>query len=230
MEDVMSSYPPYIPPADAAFDAWLDNFSNLLTANPSDFGLTAPDAAAVAAVYGTWNTAYGIAVDPVTRTSPAIAAKDAARASAEAVVRPFAVQISVNPAVTNANKTAIGVTVRSTTPTPIPPPTDMPELGLQSAIPLEMLMSYKVPGAVGKSKPFGSIGVEVFRAVGDVPAIDPAQATYNGTFTKSPFRQRFTAEDQGKTVTYFARFVTRSGPEGEAQKGPWSAPLVLTVM
>ena len=226
----MSSYPPYLPPKDADFANWLTNFDTLLTANPTDFGLEIADAAAVAAVTTTWDAAYALAIDPPTRTVATVADKDAARASAEAVVRPFAVSISLNSGVTNTNKAAIGVTIPSTTPTPVPPPAAAPALSLQSAIALEQTLAYKDPGAVGKAKPFGVVGCEIFRAVGVAAAVDPAVAVYNATVTKSPFKQGFAAEDQGKIVTYFARWTTRSGPDGVAQKGPWSAPLSLTVM
>lgn len=230
MEFVMSSYPPYIPPKDADFNNWLSSFDALLTADPTIYGLEASDATAVATVTTAWTAAYAAAVDPATRTTPTIAAKDAARASAEAVVRPYAVTISRNPGVTNENKEAIGVTVPSEVKTPIPPPTDAPALSLKSAISLNQTLTYKVAGQSGKAKPFGSVGVEVFRSVGTVAATDPAQAAYNGTVTKSPFRQAFNAEDQGKFVTYWARYVTRSGPDGTAQSGPWSDALTLIVM
>ena len=226
----MASYPAYIPAQDALFATWLDNFSTLLTAAPTTYGLTATEATAADGVNTTFQAAYTAAIDPVTRTSPAVALKDSARASAEAVVRPMAVQISLDAGVTNADKSSIGVTVRSVTPTPIPPPTDAPTIGIQSATPLEMVMTAKVAGTVGKAKPFGAVALEVFRSVGTVAATDPAQAIYNGLFTKSPFRQTFTADDQGKIVTYFARYTTRSGPQGQSQPGPWSAPLNLIVM
>jgi len=226
----MSTYPPYIPPKDSLFADWILNFSNLLAAAPTDYGLIAADATLVDGVADTFRTAYALAIDPPTRTAPTVAAKDVARASAEAVVRPFAVQISRNSAVTDANKLGIGVTVPALVPTPIPAPTSAPTLAIISAIPLNMVLGYAVPAAVGKSKPFGSTGMEVFRAIGVVAATDPLQALYNGTVTKSPFRQAFTSADQGKIVTYFTRFTTRSGPGGVAQSGPWSAPLSLSIM
>ena len=226
----MSSYPPYIPAADADFANWITNFDTLLTANPGTFGLDPADAVIVAGVTATWDAAYLAAIDPATRTTPTIAAKDAARASAEAVIRPYAVEISRSASVTNLDKAAIGVTIPSITPTPIPAPVDPVELGLQSAMPLNMLLSYKVPGSVGKSKPFGSTGVEIWRSVGAVAATDPAQTFFNNRVTKSPFNQNFDAADQGKIVTYFARFTTQSGPAGISQFGPWSPPFVLTVM
>lgn len=226
----MASYPPYLPPKDALFANWLSNFSTLLSGNPTDYGLDAADAVAVAAVNTTFQDAYLVSQDPSTRTAPTVAAKDAARASAEAVVRPYAVQISRNSAVTDQKKADIGVTIPSQVPTPIAAPTVAPDLALIAATHGSMSLSYKAAGSSGKSKPFGAIGVEIFRSVGTVSATDPAQATYNGTVTKSPFRQSFAAEDAGKVCTFFARFVTRSGPDGQAQVGPWSGAINVHVV
>lgn len=221
---------PYIPARDADFNVWILNFSAVLTAAPTSYGLVAADAVIVSGVKNSWVTAWGLASAPATRTSSTIAAKDAARLSAETIIRPYAVGISLNPAVSNANKTTIGVTVRSTVPTPVPPPITAPILNVQSAIPLQQTLRYSIPDSAGKYKPSGVIGMEVFRSVGVVAATDPAQASYVGTVTKAPFTQGFASEDQGKIVTYFARWATRSGPGGVSQPGPWSAPLVLTVM
>ena len=226
----MSSYPSYIPAQDGLFSTWLANFEALLSAAPATYGLDATDATNVNGVNSIFQAAYTLAIDPYTRTSPTVADKDAARASAEATVRPLAVRVSANAGVTNEDKLAIGVTVRSTVPTPIPPPTEAPTIGIESAIPLQQLLTSKVAGTVGKAKPFGSVSLEVYRSVGVVAATDPTQALFIGLYTKSPFRQNFIAEDQGKIVTYFCRYNTRSGPEGESQTGPWSAPLNLSVM
>jgi hypothetical protein len=225
----MSTYPQYLPTKDAVFATWLANFDSLLTATPANYGLEAADATALAAANTKFQAAYLVAIEPTTRTAPAVAAKDAARSSAEAVVRPLAVTISRNAAVTEDHKTGIGVNVPAITGTPIPPPTDQPVLSLISATPLNMLMAYKTSGAIGKSKPFGSIGTEIWRSVGLVAATSPLQTTFMGVHTKSPLRQKFTNAEQGQQVTFFARFVTRSGPQGQAQVGPWSTPLVLFV-
>lgn len=221
---------PYIPPKDADFDAWLVNFDTLIAANPTNYGLVAGDATAITAVTTPWSAAYPIAINPATRTAATIATKDAARATAEATVRPYAIRIRNNSAVSDALKIGVGVTIPNTPPTPIPAPVVAPVLSLLSAISLEQTLEYKAAGALGKAKPFGAIGVEVWRAVGTVPAVDPLQTAFKGTVTKSPFRQTFLAGDQGKIVTYFGRFVTRSGPGGVAQVGPWSDPLSLVVM
>lgn len=221
----------YIPPKDIDFNDWIANFSTLLTAAPTDYGLVAGDATAVAAVVATWAAAWALVQNPATKTAPAVADKDAARASAEALVRPFAVSISQNGGVSDMNKSSIGVTVRKVVPTPVPPPTTTPTLSLVSGSPLTHQLAYKDTSTpTTKSKPFGAIGIQIFRAIGTVPAIDPAQADYYNQWTKSPNNSTFGSGDVGKICTYFARWVTRGGPGGAVQTGPFSAPLALTIM
>ncbi len=221
---------PYIPASDANFDIWSANFSTKLTAAPTTYGLIAGDAVAVAAVVLTWHNAYLAATTPATRTPVTIAAKDNARAAAEALIRPYATRVSTNPAVTDANKVALGVTVRTTVPTPIPPPTTVPNLSLLAAITGQQTLEYKESGTSNKAKPYGSIGVQLFRAIGTVFATDPDQAVFVCVATKSPSVQGFNSGDSGKKVTWFARFTTASGPGGVAQVGPWSDPLNLVIM
>lgn len=221
----------YIPSKDADFSAWILNFATLITAAPATYGLTAPAAVIIQAANDAFQPAYVAATDPVTRTAPTVAEKDAQRVSATATVRPYAVQISRNAAVTDENKVAVGVNLPNNAPVPIPPPSTYPMPSLRSAAPLTHLLGYADSGAPsGKSKPYGVIGCEVFRSVGTVAAVDPAQATYYNTATKAPFTSSFGAGDIGKVCTYFMRWTTRSGPSGLTQKGPFSAPLVLTIM
>jgi hypothetical protein len=222
--------PSYIPGPDAGFNDWLNNFSTLLTATPADFGLLAGDATAVAAVVTPWNVSYPLAINPATRTGPAIAAKDADRTAAEQTVRPYAIRISQNPAVTNDNKLAIGVNLPNSARTPVPPPTTQPALSLVNSVHFQMQIAYRDTSTpTSKAKPPGAIGVELrmFIGTGAVPA--PDLLTTYGTLTKSPATIGFTAPDVGKTCTYFARWVTRSGPGGVAQAGPWGAPLAVVV-
>jgi hypothetical protein len=224
-------YTPYIPPRDADFSNWLLNFSTLLTAAPATYGLVAGDATAVAAQNTAFQAAYTAAINPATRTPVNIATKDAARADAEAVVRPYAVSISLNAGVDVGDKAAIGVTVRNTTPSPIPPPTTVPSLVLRSQTPLNILLGYTDASLpAGKAKPFGAIAIELWQSIGTTAAVDPDQTRFVGTYTKSPFTHAFLAADRGKVATFFARWVTRSGPAGRASVGPWSASLVTSVV
>lgn len=220
----------YIPVADGPCNDWLSNFSTLITAAPTDYGLTSGDASTIAAAVDAYSDAYALTVDPATRTSPAIAAKDAAKSAALVVVRPFAMFINARAATTDEQRGDLGLTIRKTVPTPIPAPTTAPALSLVSLVPGLANLQYADPATpTSKAKPFGATGVQLYKALGTVPAIDPAQATFDAVYTKSPLQLPFAGGDVGKVCTVFARYVTRSGPAGVAQVGPWSAPLTFNV-
>lgn len=220
-------YPNYIPAKDADAAAWATNLAAVTTDAPGAYGLTAANALSINTVASAFAAALTLATDPITRTAATVAAKNEARAAMEITCRPFAVSISQNNSVTDAAKMNAGVTLRKVVPTPIPAPVVAPTLAIQSAIPGLVTMSARQPGSAGKAKPFGCIGVEIFSVAGTLPAVDPGQAELKLQATKTPFNFTVAPAEVGKTITVFARYYTRSGPGGVAQKGPWSAPLVF---
>lgn len=222
--------PDYIPAPDSAANSWLLNFAAVILADPAAYDLSAGDATDIDNAAQAFNAALATATNPATRTTPSIAAKDAQRATTESIIRPYAVTISRSNTISDVLKEDAGVTVRKLVPTPVPAPGVAPEMAVQGAIPGLLTLSYKTPGAEGKAKPEGAIGVEVRRAVGDVAAVDPAQASAWNDATKSPFQMAVEPDAVGKTLTIFARYKTRSGPGGIAQKGPWSVGLVVVGM
>lgn len=222
---------PYIPGKDSLFALWLANFATLIAATPATYGLVVGDATVITAANTAFQAAYTLSTDPLTRTSVTVAAKDAARAAAQATVRPYAVTISRNPAVDNGDKVAVGVNLPNSSRTPIPAPTSFPALSLVSAQPLVHVLAYRDTSTpTSKAKPFGATGVELVRAVGIAPAVDPSAGKPVLNATKSPVQVPQEAGDVGKLATYFARWVTRSGPGGVAQSGPWSAPLTVGII
>jgi hypothetical protein len=218
--------PPYIPPKDADFDAWLTNFSALITASPTTYGLTAPIAVIIAGQQTAWNAAYLAATTPTTRTPVTVAAKDAARVEAEAVIRPYAQQVARDPGVANGDKTALGLNLPNNVPVPVPTPTVAPTVNIVMIQPLQLTLDIRSPDTpTSKAKPPGVIGIQVWTNIGTVPATDPSQCTLNETFTKNPNTLDFAAPDRGKIVTVFARFATRGGQGGKSLLGPWSLPV-----
>lgn len=223
--------PDYIPAKVADKALWIANFSALLTAVPTDYGLTAPNALAVQNAADDFAASYAVSSNPATRTAPAIAQTNLDLAAVVGIIRPYAVRIAANPSVSDLNKGNIGVTIRSTVRTPIPPPTTSPAITLESGESLVHNLRYNdATTPTSKAKPFGSIGIELFAAVGVAAAVDPSVAPYKGTYTKSPLQVQFQSGDRGKIATYFARWVTRAGAGGKAAAGPWGAPVSFTVM
>lgn len=221
----------YIPDKDADFANWLTNFSALLTASPGTYGLTAGDAVAVAAARTAFQAAYSLAINPSTRTPATVAAKDSQRGLATATVRPYAVRISNNSGVSNLNKVSIGVTVKSTPPSPIPAPTQAPLLSLIKVAAGKVTMGYKNPSTLGKAKPYGVTGVNVWFTQDDTNfVVSFPDAEFDGVRTKTPFTLEFFPGDIGKKIVVWVAYVTRSGPGGLAQQGPVSLPVNAVVI
>lgn len=221
---------PYIPAKDADFDSWFNNFQSLIDADPADYGLTAGDATAISGSYTTWHASFVIAITPETRTTPAVAQKDANRAASEALIRPYAQQIARNDSVSPELKTGLGLNLPNPTRPPIPPPTTFPQIALDGLTPGTIALRYTDSGlGASKQKPFGAIGMEMVAVVGTAPAVSPENGRQIGTFTKSPLRATFAPADVGKVATFFGRWVTRSGAGGQAYVGPWGAPLAQTI-
>lgn len=213
----------YIPAPDADFDAWMANFSTLLTANPTAYGEDAASALVVQTAYDNWSAAYLLATNPATRTTPAIADKDAERVTLDAAARPVAQRINARSTVTNIQRADLGITIRKTTRTPVPAPATAPSIVLRSQVPgVAELQIRDSTTPTTKAKPAGVIGCELHVEVGAVAGTDPADATLVKTSTKTPNTLAFTAPQAGQVATVWGRWVTRSGPDGVAQVGPWS--------
>lgn len=215
----MPALAPYIPNKDAAFSSWLENFSTLLSATPVTYGLTAANATTVAAAYATWQAAYALVTSPSTKTAATVAAKNTARITAQAVVRPFAIQISLNAGVASTDKTAIGVNPRTSVPVPVTPPTTYPSLSIISVMHLIFNMSYRDSAASPsvKAKPYGVVQIQIFGETSATAITDPTTLPLKDQWTKSPNQLTWQSADVGKTAYFAARYVTRSG-----LTGPWS--------
>lgn len=217
----------YIPTRDADLQNWADNFSTLLTASPGTYGLIAADASAVASAFLTWSLAYAAAVNPSTRTPVNVNAKDVARIGLLTMVRPYAVQISLNAGVLSADKIAIGVNPRTTGQTPVAAPTSAPILSLIGATFLQHLLRYKDEGApsTSRAKPANVVQIQLYAAVSATLVSDPNVLPLKTATTKVPITVTWESSDRGKTAYYAARWITRRG-----LVGPWSdiLPIIVT--
>lgn len=221
--------PPYFPRTKPDKADWIANFSSKLTADPARYGQTAGVATAVAAVALTLATAYAVSIDPATRTSPTVAAANAAFAAAEAEIRPIATEISASLGVTDEAKLDIGVTLRSTNRTPRVAPATAPALVLDSQTPGIANMRWSNPEApASKAAPLGCSGVEIVGgyalAAGAVP--DTLPTLLNPT--RNPFVLD-TGGHEGKTCRLWARWVSTSGNNGRKTYSAWSPVLTFVV-
>lgn len=227
----------YIPAPDTAYDSWLNNFQTVIAAAPADFGLTAPDAAAITLAYNNYHATYLLAgtapphrtpVNPGARTNVTVAAMNVQKASSMVTARAYASIIGANAGVSAGNKALAGLTVRSTARTPIPAPTTIPILGFVAAgIGVHVLNYHDATTPTAKAKPFGAIALQLVASIGNAPPVGGAAGLQQvGVYTKSPMQisMASVASAVGANVYYYARWVTRRG-----LPGPFSAVLAVPV-
>lgn len=223
--------PQYIPATDAGLKAWSINFSDLITANPTNYGEDAGSALVIQTANDSWVAAYDITQVPATRTPPAVQDKDNERVAFVEAARQMAMRINARDSVTDLQRADLAITVRKQTRTPIPAPATAPANTLLNQIPGVATIGIRdVATPTSKAKPFGVIGVDIHVNVGAVAVTDPTLVLLNKTTGKTPNTVAFNSGDAGQVATVFTRWTTRSGPGGTAQKGPWSVALDFVIM
>jgi hypothetical protein len=215
----------YLPTRDADLDTWLNNFQTLIGAAPASYGLVASDATAITAAYTSWHTAYLAAVNPTTRTHGTVSTKNTQKANVSSVVRGYAATIRANRAVSDALKIGLGLHIRDTQPTPVPPPATVPVLAiLNMRQGLQEVRATDESTPSSRARPAGSAGMLLFRAVAEEAVTDPEQARFLAFTGKTDFACEYGPADNGKTATYFARWTNAKG-----EMGPWSQPMPVSI-
>lgn len=216
----------YIPARDAEARDWYNNFATIVSANVLALGLATGDVTTISGVANNFNTAFLTASNPVTRTSASIAAKNAAKNNASFIIRPYAMRINSNPAVSNSLRQQLGITIRDRNPSRQPAPVTQPLLSVVNATPGEHLVRFAdALTPASRRKPVFAISMQLYRAITeDAPAPNPSTAVFVGNFSSNPVRTANNPDDAGRTATYFGRWINRRG-----EPGPWSAGSSLTV-
>lgn len=217
--------PSYVPIRDTDLNTWSINFTTLITANPTLYGLLAADAVTISNVVLPWNAAYATAVNPGTRTPTSVNAKNTARSQMLAVVRPYSMQIRNNAGVSDDDKIALGLNVPSSARTPIPVPATSPLCSIMAATPGGFTVRFQDPNSPSttRSKPFGARNVQFNIGYGLVPVVDPALTALAVNVTTQPFFLPTDPAMAGKVATLFCRWVGRVAHfPGGIGYGPWS--------
>ena len=221
-----SPAPPYIPPKDAAYDAWASNFSSLINAAPATYGLVAGDAAIIVAAFNAWHAAYVLVTAPSTKTKTTVQDKNVQKQSSMATFRGYAITIRDNMAVSDADKVALGLNLQNNARSPILVPQTQPLLSLIGATPLSQTMRYADANTPDKrSKPFGAAALEIWQYTGVSVGTDPGLATKVATITKQPVGIGQVSGNVGKIATYWGRWIGKRG-----DVGPWSNPVSMTIV
>lgn len=215
----------YIPPTDAEFDAWQQNFATCAADNKTDLGLVAGDLTPLTAAQSAWAGSYRRArVTAQAAAQSACSAKDSARAAFEAVLRPLVARLQLSATTTDAHRAGLKITIRSKSRTAAGVPDTRPVAEIDASTPRRHVIDFRDEGATRKAKPAGVMGAELWRSVGDAPPSDPGQCQFLALDTETPYVADFAGAQVGKRAYYYLRWVNKQG-----QPGPWSDVFSATV-
>ena len=205
---------------------YLQNLSGHISANPSGYGQSGPDAENLASLVADFAAKQAIVGDPAAKTKASVLARNQSKALAVQVARLMIQQIKYNQGVSDEAKVAAGVPLpRSGGYQPVPPPTTAPALVLVGSSVGSHTLEYRDSmDPTPRRKPPGVHSLYLYVAVADAPVADPTDARFYRAFGRSRFGVAFDHADNGKTATYFARWANANRDEG-----PLSAPISMTI-
>lgn len=193
--------------------------------NFTGYKVTLAEFEPVATAVDGFATAQGVAMNPATKTSGTIAARTAARAVAEQMMKPFIMRIKYDATIPAQLKLNIGIKPPSSTRTPSPLLTEPPVLTIVGATPGTQTLRYSaLDGVEGARKPDGATAIQVYMKIADAPIADPSSADFYAAYTRNPLAVVFDPADNKKVATYFARWTNPKG-----QFSPWSAAASMTI-
>ncbi len=218
-----------LPRREADMMQWAKVFSQKLNAapGPEHYGVTAAEAAGYAARLAEAQSAYALANDPNTRTTPEVARKDAALAELAAQSRVLVKVIKARPSVTDAQRESLGIAPRTVArKSAVGPPTEAPRVSLRGVRGWTALLRVTDPDAPSrKSKPDGVSGAVVRYFVGDKPPVSLAGWEYAGTTSVTAMGFEVPGGLEPGTRVWFA--ACWQSPTFEP--GPLSAPVCVRV-
>jgi hypothetical protein len=145
----------------------------------------------------------------------AVAAKADARTALEDNARAVAARIQTHPGVTDQQRNSLGITARSTTRTPVGPPTSKPVATIDTNTRLQHTITFVdelTPSS--RAKPDGVQGCEIWGKVDGPPPAGPSELKYLATDTRSPYLAMYDDGQSGKTAYYMLRWVSTRGEPG----------------
>lgn len=216
----------YIPARDAELIEWGNNFVTLLVANPLLYGITAPEAAQLQALYNDFRASWLLAVDPGTRSKPTVAEKDEDKALFVFAARRAAQRIKLNLGTDTDSIIALGLSVDDITPTPRMAPATQPIVSILAATPFQHTIRVADSATPNKrAQPFGSVGCLIVGNIGTVVGTDPEEAEFMAVVTRFPAAINYDVDTVGKIATLWGAWM---GSRGDL--GPWSSPAVMHIV
>jgi len=225
----------YIPDTESDFSTWENNFCSLVCAAlATTLGLTTLETSAIATASGDYNDAVSDYQSKVAVVHGAQQTKAAKRKALEEVVRKTVRRIQTSPAMTDAIRAQLGITIADGTRTMTSASAvaaAVPITKIGTANRLQHVIDFRDADHQDKrAKPAGVKGAEIWMKIGAAPAAvvgsaDPEDMRFLALDTATPYVMHFAEADAGKTVYYLLRWIANDGT-----KGPWGEMVQATIV
>ena len=210
----------FFPDTDAGALAWAQHFASMIAAGPATiYGLTSAQSTAFNTLVASYQTTL-TACEPTLRNKASTAAKNSARAALKLSAAQLASIIGGQPSVSDAQKIALGLTVR-VAPSPIPAPGDPPELDIVSVSGRTVKIRLHDSATMKRARPAGVMGATLFSFVGAIAPGDLSAWTYQGNSSKAVLDVVFPATVPAGSAVWLLAFWYN----GKGQSGPACAPV-----
>jgi hypothetical protein len=161
-----------IPLKDSLLVPWSTNFNTRATAAPSEYGLTAAQAALYTPLHQAYlaaQAALAIAVSEGIRSKPLYAARDETKYNLVRYGRELYAFIQNAVTVSDEKKLELGIHVKDLEPTAVPQPKDAPELTVKGVFGHQMRLVMRDASGKRRGRPLGVAGASLFSFIGEDP-------------------------------------------------------------
>jgi hypothetical protein len=206
----------YVPANDEEFLDWGKNLYAYALAHYAGWDIPSPQVS-LETLLNAYEAAFHAANSP-NRGKVDILHKNQTRNALKKEIRLYVRAYLINnPAVTDEDKTAMGLPIYKTTHTPVPVPSTAPRLFLNTSVRRRISVDYRDEGSGRRGKPSGVHGIEVRWAILDHPPASISELVRSAFDTRSPLTLEFEEHERGKRVYMCGRWEIQR----EGEKGPW---------
>jgi hypothetical protein len=206
----------FIPHSDGAFLEWSKPLITYAAAHLMPFNVPETALTPVQAQLTAYETAFEAAQNP-NRGKVDVLNKNETKAALESGLRAFIrAYLAYNPAVTDADKESMGLPLHDATRTPVPPPSTIPEIELDSSIIRQIAVHFKDGGSGKRGKPQGVHGIELRWSLLDTAPASVEDLKNSAFDTASPNTFTFDETDRFKALYICPRWENNKG-----DKCPW---------
>jgi len=185
----------------------------------STYGMTALDVANILGYQTNYTPLYAASVAKTTKNEVTTTNREENQLLfAPALVKVFNKFLINNPAISAADKLAMGIHEMGAPGAPVPPPTQAPIVTISYDAPLQHIVKMRNAATNRIGKPKGVGFMEMWYKIGDPAPTGLADANLKININKSGQTITYLLSQKGMTVYFFARWVTKKG-----EYGPWGA-------